>query len=117
VVGYDAAITWACASGNFELNTMMPLIAYDLLDSIQLLSTASRNLAVRCVVGLEANHHKTEDLVERSLALATALAVDIGYDRAAEIAKEAFETDRTVREVAIEKSGLTRERISELLRP
>ena len=116
VIGHDAAITWACASGNFELNAMMPVIAYDLLDSIELLSAGVRNFTLRCVNGLEANRDKAGALVEQSLAMATALTPEIGYDRAAAIAKEAFETGRTVREVAIDKSGLSEQKIAELLR-
>ena len=58
VIGHDAAITWGCAAGNFELNAMMPLIAYDLLDSIELLSAGVRNFALRCVTGIEANREK-----------------------------------------------------------
>jgi fumarate hydratase class II len=116
VIGHDAAITWGCAAGNFELNVMMPVIAYDLLDSIELLSAGVRNFTLRCVNGIEANREKTGALVEQSLAMATALTPEIGYDRAAAIAKEAFETGRTVREMAIEKSGLSAEKIAELLR-
>jgi len=116
VIGHDAAITWGCAAGNFELNVMMPVIAYDLLDSIELLSAGVRNFTLRCVNGIEANRDKTGALVEQSLAMATALTPEIGYDRAAAIAKEAYETGRKVREVAIEKSGLSAEKIAELLR-
>jgi len=116
VIGHDAALTWGCAAGNFELNVMMPVIAYDLLDSIELLSLGIRNFTLRCVNGIEANREKTGALVEQSLAMATALTPEIGYDRAAAIAKEAYETGRTVREVAIEKSGLSAEKISDLLR-
>jgi fumarate hydratase class II len=116
VIGHDASITWACASGNFELNVMMPLIAYDLLDSIELLRAGVRNFTLRCVNGIEANRERTGALVEQSLAMATALTPEIGYDRAAAIAKEAYETGRTVREVAIEKSGLSAEKLEELLR-
>ena len=116
VIGYDTAITWGCAAGNFELNVMMPVIAYDLLESIDLLSAGVVNFARRCVDGIEANREKTGALVEQSLAMATALTPEIGYDRAAAIAKEAYETGRTVREVAIEKSGLSAEKIAELLR-
>ena len=116
VIGHDAAITWGCAAGNFELNVMMPVIAYDLLDSIELLNAGVRNFTLRCVNGIEANREKTGALVEQSLAMATALTPEIGYDRAAAIAKEAYETGRTVREVAIEKSGLSEPRIAELLR-
>jgi fumarate hydratase, class II len=116
VIGHDAAITWGCAAGNFELNVMMPVIAYDLLDSIELLSAGVRNFTLRCVNGIEANREKTGALAEQSLALATALTPEIGYDRAAAIAKEAYQTGRTVREVALEKSGLSAEKIAELLR-
>ena len=116
VIGHDAAITWGCAAGNFELNVMMPVIAYDLLDSIELLSAGVRNFTLGCVNGIEANREKTGALVEQSLAMATALTPEMGYDRAAAIAKEAYETGRTVREVAIEKSGLSAEKIAELLR-
>ncbi len=103
VIGHDASIAWACAGGNFELNTMMPIIAFDLLDSIALLSTASRNFAERCIWSLEANGERAASLVEQSLAMATPLATSIGYEAAAAIAKEAYETGRTVREVAHEK--------------
>ncbi len=68
VIGHDAAITWGCAAGNFELNVMMPVIAYDLLDSIELLSAGVRNFTLRCVKGIEANRHKAGALVEQSLA-------------------------------------------------
>jgi fumarate hydratase class II len=116
VIGHDATITWGCAAGNFELNVMMPVIAYDLLDSIELLSAGVRNFTQRCVNGIEANREQTGALVEQSLAMATALTPEIGYDRAAAIAKEAYQTRRTVREVAIEKSGLSAEKIADLLR-
>jgi fumarate hydratase, class II len=116
VIGHDATITWGCAAGNFELNVMMPVMAYDLLDSIELLNAGVRNFSERCVKGIEANRHKAGALVEQSLAMATPLATEIGYDRAALIAKEAFASGRTVREVAIEKSGLSEKRIAELLR-
>jgi fumarate hydratase, class II len=116
VIGHDAAITWGCAAGNFELNVMMPVIAYDVLDSIDLLSAGVRNFTLRCVNGIEANREETGALVEQSLAMATALTPEIGYDRAAAIAKEAYEAGRTVREVAIEKSGLSAEKIADLLR-
>jgi fumarate hydratase class II len=116
VIGHDATITWGCAAGNFELNVMMPVIAYDLLDSIELLNAGVRNFTLRCVNGIEANREKNGALVEQSLAMATALTPEIGYDRAAAIAKEAYETGRKVREVAIEKSGLSPQKIADLLR-
>ena len=116
VIGHDATIAWSCASGNFELNTMMPVIAWDLLDSISLLSACCQNLTVRCVQGLAANRERAGALVEQSLAMATMLATEIGYDRAAAIAKKAYETGRTVREVALETSGLPNAKIAELLK-
>lgn len=116
VIGHDAAIAWSCAAGNFELNTMMPLIAFDLLDSIELLSAGSGNFAVRCIAELSADSARAGALVEQSLAMATLLTPEIGYDKAAAIAKEALAKGRTVREVAIEKSGLSPEKIAQLLR-
>ena len=115
VIGHDSAITWACASGNFELNTMMPLLAYDILDSIGLLAAGTRNFATRCIDGLKANRDKM-NRDEGSTAMATALAPAIGYDRAAAIAKEAAQSGRPFLDVAIEKSGLSRERLELLLR-
>ena len=115
VIGHDSAITWACASGNFELNTMMPLLAYDILDSIGLLAAGSRNFATRCIDGLKANRDKMNK-DEGSTAMATALAPAIGYDRAAAIAKEVAQSGRPFLDVAIEKSGLSRERLESLLR-
>lgn len=101
VVGNDAAITAGGMAGNFELNVMMPMIAYNLVQSVELLANASRLLADRCVVGIEANAERARALVEQSLAMCTSLAPKIGYDKAAAIAKEAFATGRTVREIAL----------------
>jgi fumarate hydratase class II len=117
VIGYDAAITWSCPAGNFELNVMMPVIAYDLLESISLLAAASSNFDARCIHGLTANRERATGFVEQSLAMCTALAPEIGYDQAAAIAREAYATGRTVREIAQEKSGLPPERLNELLDP
>jgi fumarate hydratase class II len=117
VIGYDAAIAWSCAAGNFELNVMMPVIAYDLLESISLLAAASRNFEERCVRGLQADRERAISFVEQSLAMTTALAPEIGYDQAAAIAKEAHASGRTVRQVAREKSGLPEDRLNELLDP
>ena len=117
VIGYDAAITWCAAAGNFELNVMMPLMAYDLLDSIELLAAGSRNFAEKLVDGLEADRERAEGFVEQSLAMGTALAPEIGYDRAAALVKEAHASGRTVREVAREKSGLSEERLNQLMAP
>lgn len=117
VMGHDAAIGWCCASGQLELNAMLPLMAYDLLDAISLLGASSRNFATRCVSGLSVNHKRTEAFVEESLALATALTKEIGHDKAAAIAQAAAASGRTVREVAHAQSGLSDEKLDELLDP
>jgi fumarate hydratase class II len=117
VIGYDAAITWSAAAGNFELNVMMPVIAYDLLNAIDLVAALSRNFADRAIRGLEADRERTESLVEQSLAMVTVLAPVIGYEKAAGLAKEAYMTGRTVREVAREKSGLPDAELTRLLDP
>jgi len=117
VIGYDAAITWCCAAGNFELNVMMPVMAYDLLESIALLAAGSRNFSRRAVEGLQANSERASGFVEQSLAMCTVLAPVIGYEQAAAIAKEAYRSGRTVREVAREMSGISEDRLNELLDP
>jgi fumarate hydratase class II len=117
VIGYDATIAWSGAAGNFELNVMMPVMAYDLLESITLLAAGSRNFSDRLVDGLEADSERAGAFVEQSLAMGTALAPEIGYERAAELVKEAYRTGRTVREVAREKSGIPEPRLNELLDP
>ena len=117
VVGNDTVIALGAWSGNFELNTMLPVIAHNLLQSIELLANASRVFARRCVAGLQADPARCSANLERSPVLVTALAPAIGYDLAARIAHVASETDRTVREVAIEISGLDQARIEQLLDP
>ncbi len=107
VVGNDAAITWGGANGNFELNVMMPMMAHNLLQSIELLSNAAAVLNEKCVAGLEADAERASELLERNIIIITALAPKIGYDLAADIAKTAFAENRGVREVAAEKSGLS----------
>ena len=114
VIGNDATIALAGQGGNFELNTMLPLIAYNLLQSIDILGGAAANLANQTVVGLEATERGPE-LVEKGLMLATALAPEVGYDKAAEIAKEAFKTGKTIREIAREQTDLSDEELDEVL--
>jgi fumarate hydratase class II len=117
VIGNDAAITFGGTFGNFELNTMLPVIAHNLLQSVEILANASQVFARRCVAGLEADAAKCEANIERSLAMCTALATVIGYDKAARIAKVAYETSRNVREVAAELSGLDETTLNRLLDP
>jgi fumarate hydratase class II len=100
VIGNDAAITVAGTQGQFELNVRVPLIARNLLDSIELLSSACRLLDERCVAGIEANEEMTGRHAEATLATATALNPHIGYDRATEIVREAAASGRSLREVA-----------------
>ncbi|HEY2162212.1 MAG TPA: class II fumarate hydratase [Solirubrobacteraceae bacterium] len=103
VMGNDMAITIAGTQGNFELNVRVPLIARNLLDSIRLLASSTRIFAEKCVSGIEANLDGTHRSAETTLAAATALNPYIGYDKAAEIVKEAAASGRTLREVAYEK--------------
>jgi fumarate hydratase, class II len=117
VIGNDAAITYAGSFGNFELNVMMPVIAHNLLESIHLLANAGTLFAEKCLAGLEADAERCRSLVEQSLAMCTALAPVIGYDRAAQIAREAYASGRTVREVARELSGLDENTLAQLLDP
>src|ERR1051325_709714 len=117
VIGNDAAITFAGASGHLQLNAMIPVIAHNLLQSIELLARGVEVFAKRCVAGLEPNVARLEENVEKSLALATALVPAIGYDRAAEIAKEAERTNQSVRAVAANLSGLDAATLEQLLDP
>jgi fumarate hydratase class II len=115
VVGNDGAVALGGMTGQLELNAMIPLIARNVLESIRLLSAASDVFAERCVRGLEPDRTRAEELVERSLAMVTALVPRIGYDRAAEIAKEAAATGRTVRAVCLERGVLTPDELESLL--
>jgi fumarate hydratase class II len=117
VFGNDVTINVAGQSGNLELNTMMPVIAYNLLSSIQMLASGTSVLADRCVNGISANESHLEDLIERSLALVTPLALSIGYDEAASIAQEAFRSGRTIREVCSERAVLPEEELERILDP
>ena len=100
VAGNDTAIMISGQGGNFELNTMLPVIAYNLLQSIDLLSSVSEVFATKCVTGISANPVKCASYIKKSLALATDLVPHIGYDKAAAIAKKAHETGKTIREIA-----------------
>jgi fumarate hydratase class II len=117
VIGNDSAITFAGLSGNFELNVMMPLIAYNLMESIRILSNGVGNVTQRCIKGLMADREQCEEMIEKSLALVTALAPKVGYDEAARIAKKAYDQKKTIRQV-VEDEGLFDSKIlNELLNP
>ena len=116
VMGNHTTITIAGQSGNFEINVMMPVTAYNLLQSISLLASAARNFTEQCIKGLQATSRGPE-MVERGLAICTSLAPIIGYDAAADISKVAYKTGRTVREVAREKTNLPEEELGRILDP
>jgi fumarate hydratase class II len=116
VIGDDAAIAVAGQGSYFELNLMLPVAAVNLLDAITLLGRAAANFADQCVAGIRATNRGPE-LLERGLAIGTALAPVIGYDRAAAIAKEAAASGRTIREVARERTDLTETELDDLLNP
>jgi fumarate hydratase class II len=116
VMGNHTTITVAGQSGNFEINVMMPVAAYNLLQSIALLASSSKNFAVQCVVGIRATS-KGPDMVERGLAIGTALAPVIGYDEAARLVKEAAKSGKTIREIAREQTKLSDEELEQILNP
>jgi fumarate hydratase class II len=117
VIGNDAAIAVAASHGNFELLTMLPVIAHNLLQSLHLLANASRLLADKAVQGFTVNQEQIAALVEKNPVLVTALNPIIGYDTAAEIAKQAYADGRRIIDVAAEKTSLSREELDRLLDP
>jgi fumarate hydratase class II len=117
VIAADTAVTWAGANGNLELNVMMPVMAYNLLEAVRLLSNAIETFRERCVEGIAANRERCGELVEYSMAMVTSLAPIIGYDRAAEIAKKSAQTGRTVREICSEECVLPKEQLEAALDP
>ena len=117
VIGNDTTITIGGQAGVFELNVMMPVMAYNLMESVHLLTWSAHNFTDKCVSGLAADVERCNDMIEKSLAMCTALAPEIGYDQAAAIAKESYKTGKTVREVALEKKILPVDRLNELLDP
>ena len=116
VMGNHTTITIAGQSGNFEINVMMPVTAYNLLQSITLLASVTQNFTEQCIKGIKATT-KGPEMVERGLAISTALAPIIGYDEAASISKEAYKTGKTVREVARERTNLSEEELDRILDP
>jgi fumarate hydratase class II len=115
VVGNNAAISFAAVQGAFELNTMLPVAAHSLLESIQLLARGAEVFAIRCVAGLQADEARCAYYVEQSLALCTALVPEIGYDLAAKVAKHAAESGGPIRQSARELTRLSDEQLNELL--
>ena len=116
VIGNDATVSLCGLSGNFELNVMMPVMAYNILQSIELLSQGIKAFDEKCLEGLQADEKRCGDLLEQSLALVTALVPEIGYDRAADLAKKAHKTGKTLRELALE-DGVDADTLDKLLDP
>ncbi|MGM8366302.1 class II fumarate hydratase [Virgibacillus sp. W0181] len=117
VMGNDATIGFAASQGNFELNVFKPVIAYNLLQSCQLLADSMLSFNERCVVGIEPNYEKINTFLKDSLMLVTALNPHIGYENAAKIAKKAFEDDSTLKEAAVELELLTEEEFDKYVVP
>ena len=113
VVGNDACVAWAAAAGAFELNTMLPVIGRNLLESLRLLATSTRLLADRCVTGITANREHLRKLAESSPAIVTPLNSYLGYEEAASIAKQALTENKTIRAVVHERGHVTSGRITE----
>ncbi len=117
VIGCDATVTICGQAGNFELNVMMPVMALRLLEAITFSASVAKAFTEKCVVGIEANKERCEEMIEKSLAMVTSLAPVIGYDAAAKIAKESFTTGKTVREVAKAHKVLPEEKLNKILDP
>ncbi len=119
VIGNDAAVAWGGANGNFELNVMLPVIARNLLESIQLLANVTRVFADRCISGIEANVERCLEYAQSSPSIVTPLNHYVGYDEAAKIAKQALKERKTIREVVIERGhvpgALSEQQLDEVL--
>jgi fumarate hydratase class II len=115
VVGNDAAVTIGGLSGNFELNVYIPLIARNVLESLRLLTRSCDNFVERCIVGITADVDRARELVEKDLAIVTALVPAIGYDTSAKLAKQAMTEDRPLREVVAEAGVLSDEELDRQL--
>jgi len=115
VMGNDTTITMGGQAGNFELNVMLPVIVYNLLQSISILASVAEAFNDKCIAGIRANREVCAAYIEKSLALVTGLVPKIGYDQAAAIAKKAYETGKTIRQVALEESILPEEELDKYL--
>ena len=115
VIGNDHTITFCSSNGNFELNTMLPVMAHNILESISLLSSSTRIFEEKLIIGLDANTEKLDENIQKNSILVTALVPKIGYDKAAEVAKEAVSKNVTIKEVLVEKALIPENEIDELL--
>jgi fumarate hydratase class II len=117
VIGNDATITLAGQSGNFQLNVMLPIIAYKLIESLRLIANVSRVLADSAIAGFTVNNARLEDALHRNPILVTALNSVIGYDKGAAIAKKAYSQGKPILEIAVEQTGLPEAQLRALLDP
>ncbi|MCC6346713.1 MAG: hypothetical protein IT388_05940 [Nitrospirales bacterium] len=115
VIGNDATVTVSCLSGEFELNTMLPVIGYSLLDSIEILSTVTRIFADKAVAGMRVNTERIRAQLDRNPLIATSLAPVLGYEKTAEIVKKAVAEDRKIRDVVLDAGLLSEEEVDALL--
>jgi len=115
VIGNDTAITFSAANGNFELNTMLPIMAHNILESISILTTGAKVFTEKLVNGLEANAGKLDENIQKNSILVTALVPKLGYDIAAEVAKEAVAENKTIKTVLLDRALLPENEIDELL--
>jgi len=115
VMGNDTVIMLGGQSGNFELNTMLPVMAYNLLQSINLLAAGTKLFAEKCVAGITANREKCAENIEKSLAMATYLVPYLGYDKASSIANQAHKTGKTIREIVLEEKIFSEDELTKIL--
>jgi fumarate hydratase class II len=113
VIGNDAAIAWGGAAGNFELNVMLPMLGRNVLESIRLLASVSRLLADRCVSGITANVERLREYAEGSPSIVTPLNQFLGYEEAANVAKQALAERRAIRDVVIERGHVANGKLTE----
>lgn len=117
VMGNDAAIGFAASQGNFELNVFMPVIAYDFMQSVRLLSDGIRSFEKNCLCGIRANEEKMRENVDRSLMLVTCLSPEIGYEKASEAAKKAYQEGTTLKEAVVSLQYMSEEEFDEKVKP
>ena len=117
VIGNDLAVSFGVENGQFELNVMEPIMAYNLFNSMNYLTNAVRTFVDKLLIGLEPNREQCQQWVDRSVGVVTALLPHIGYEQSAILAKEAYTTGRPIREVILEKQLLTKERLDHIMSP
>src|SRR5512139_195674 len=117
VIGNDLTITMAAEAGQLQLNVMEPIIAFNVFNSLEMLTAAVTTLSRRCVTGITANREHCRDMVERSIGIVTAVVPVLGYERAGEVAKEALETGRSVREIILARGYLSKSQLDDILSP